>query len=798
MKKKTKVIMSLLLVISIFGTIISYMAFSASAATSGASGALQWSLSDDGVFTVSGTGYGDNYSTSTTNAPPWKDYRSSINTVVVNGGVQAIGDYWFYNCANITSVTLPSSLVKIGAGCFRQCTSLTDITIPENCCEYYNYTFYGCTSLKWAVLPRDNSTSSYLHKIPDNTFYGCTKLENVWVGEDYTAVGASAFRNCSKLSAVIWTGSSLTSVGSYFPSGASFVGSSSIESWCSSNGKSFINVTGSCGDALSYSYDLSTKGLSISGSGAMTSSIWNKWKYFLYSLSVTGASSICENAFSGCEYLGGSLDLPASVVTIGSVAFGGAGFNTVTINAESVSIGASAFDNAKYITFYGKHGSGAYDYVCGERTDPQVWKYYCISDHFYGDGGQCVYCDKNANAMNIEPLGDHNYTYLSRNGQTLYYKCSHCGNGNHTETVSELIADFPLALSSVSTPYQQLNYDGRFDINRDGFVNAKDYKLLLEMQSGRATDYDMNLVNANATDEAKAVFRYICSVYGNHIISGQQESTWMSSPDYEVNYIKQKTGKYPAIRGLDFMNEDYSGVVSRARSWADDGGIVTICWHCSSSFDGGFNESQSDTLTAAQWEAVLTDGTSEHAAFIQAMDKAGNALLQLQNDGIPVLWRPFHEFDGGWFWWGKGGSEYFKRLWIMMYNHFTYDLGLNNLIWVLGYCHNGTDYGASLADWYPGNQYCDIAGADSYEAAQNGAEARLFTPVYNAVNGTKPLVMHETGLIPTVEQFQSVPWAYFMTWHTTYVTSDNTVSHLQSIYTSDYVITRDELPDLYG
>jgi hypothetical protein len=303
----------------------------------------------------------------------------------------------------------------------------------------------------------------------------------------------------------------------------------------------------------------------------------------------------------------------------------------------------------------------------------------------------------------------------------------------------------------------------------------------------------MTLTNENATAEAQKLYKYIANNYKNKIISGQQESTWMGSEDYEFNYIYQKTGKYPAIRGFDFMGDDFNGCVRRAKTWAKKGGIVTICWHCSSAFDQSYDACKADEFTDEQWEAILTEGTAENRAFIAGMDKAADALLQLQNEGIPVLWRPFHEFDGAWFWWGKGGSERFKQLWIMMYNHFTYDKGLNNLIWVLGYCHNATDYGANLAEWYPGNRYVDISGADSYEVSQNGAEARLYNAVYDVIGEAKPLVMHETGLIPSVTQFSNVPWGYFMTWHTTYLTSDNPDDRLNEIYNSDYVITLDDL-----
>ena len=130
-----------------------------------------------------------------------------------------------------------------------------------------------------------------------------------------------------------------------------------------------------------------------------------------------------------------------------------------------------------------------------------------------------------------------------------------------------------------------------------------------------------------------------------------------------------------------------------------------------------------------------------------------------------------------------------------MYDHFTYDLKLNNLIWVLGYSHNGTDYMGKPARWYPGDEYCDIVGADSYEVDINGAEKRLHKIVKKITKGTKPLIFHECGLIPTEEQLKKTPWCSFMTWHTEWLIDTNTKEHLSELYNSDYVITLDELPD---
>ena len=530
----------------------------------------------------------------------------------------------------------------------------------------------------------------------------------------------------------------------------------------------------------------------------MQNAPWDYWRYFIYDVDFGNAASICSNAFNGCEYLPEELNIPASVGSIGSGAFENTGGDCFILNSNSISIETSAFKSTKSLTFYGNHGSGAYSYVASDRELQSAdWKYYCINNHYYGQSNKCVYCDKMSDTPVLEEAGEHSYIYLYRNGTKLYYKCSHCDNQEYSASARDLLLDFGEAVSSESTPYAQSNYDGRFDILRDGYINAKDYVLLSNISLGKQTGYDMQLSNENATKEAKALYSYIAQTYGSAVISGQQESTWVGGDDYEFEYIKNITGKYPAIRGLDFMGDDFYGVVSRAKKWAKKGGIVTICWHCSSAFDQSYDACKADEFTAEQWEAVLTAGTPENQAFIAGMDKAGNALKQLQNEGIPVLWRPFHEFDGAWFWWGKGGSDYFKRLWKMMYSHYTYDLGLNNLIWVLGYCHNGTDYGTRLSDWYPGNRYCDVVGADSYEVSQNGAEGRLYNPVFKVAGGARPLALHETGLIPTPEQFKEVPWVWFMTWHTTWLTEDNWRERLQEVYSSDYVVTLDELPDLY-
>lgn len=502
--------------------------------------------------------------------------------------------------------------------------------------------------------------------------------------------------------------------------------------------------------------------------------------------------SVSEDMFNGCK----SLDrvvVGKDYTSIASTAFKGCVNlkSLVWINATFYSPIENPFVDNTSLSIFAPAESEIFDYMYDTRIGVDYPSMYCFdNDHSFSSltqGTKCQRCDKIYGESSIFDLGEHQYSYQSCNGEYLLYSCEECGEKDVLFDIDGLLNSFD---------YNKVNgvADGRFDIVKDGVINAKDYSALHNIHNNIYTGYEMQLTNENAIPSAVAVFDYMKSVYKTNVITGQQESTWVGGADYEINYIYNNTGKKPAIRGLDFMGDDFNGVVSRAKAWYNQGGIVSICWHCSSAFDKSYDACKADELTAEQWDKVLTPGTSEYNSFIKGMDKAGSALQELQKAGVPVLWRPFHEFDGAWFWWGKGGSENFKKLWQLMYNHYTYDLGLNNLIWVLGYSHDSYDWGNDIRQWYPGNDYVDIIGADSYEVNENGAERRLYNPVKSICNDSKMIVLHETGKIPTVSQFKSVPWGYFLTWHTTYITQDNAVNELNELYNSDYAITLDELP----
>lgn len=292
------------------------------------------------------------------------------------------------------------------------------------------------------------------------------------------------------------------------------------------------------------------------------------------------------------------------------------------------------------------------------------------------------------------------------------------------------------------------------------------------------------LSNPNATRETVRLYAYLRSMVGNGILAGQQECPTPGRFGGEMRYLRAVSGKLPAIRGLDFIHNDFDGVVRRSRAWHKMGGIVSICWHWGTPPDGvGYPSSQGQI----DLEEALTPGTALYEAMLERMDEAAQALKRLQRSKIPVLWRPLHEFDGGWFWWGKGGGDAFIRLWRLMYERYTHYHGLNNLIWVLGYC------GEIKEGWYPGDDCVDIVGADTYT---EGAHVAMYHRLEQFFGDRFLRTYHECGPIPEPEELleKDLRWSWFLTWHHYHIRHQNTREKVARIYNHPYVITLDKLP----
>jgi len=298
------------------------------------------------------------------------------------------------------------------------------------------------------------------------------------------------------------------------------------------------------------------------------------------------------------------------------------------------------------------------------------------------------------------------------------------------------------------------------------------------------------LSNARASREARTLYAWLWSQYGRRTLTGQQEQGYNpEGAQRELAYLQQVTGRQPAILGLDYIDpRDGDGVTARALAWARSGGIVTLCWHWGAPDIGtGYENSKKDFDVAR----ALAPGTPQNRAMMAQMAHTAALLTKLRDAGVPVLWRPFHEFSGDWFWWGKHGPEAFKALWRLMYRNYVDRYRLNNLIWVLGWAGQKVD-----PAYWPGRDMVDIAGADLY-AEDHGNLASMFGQVKAIVGESIPICLHENGPIPDPATLgRDADWLYFMTWHTRWLTdpSQNRPEQLKADYASTRYLTKDELP----
>ena len=314
---------------------------------------LTWVLTEDGTLTISGSGEMKNYSDSS--VAPWYSNRTKILSAVVEPGVESVGNYAFYSCLKLASVSLPGGVKSIGESAFQDCAKLTAVEIPEGVTSIGSSAFDGCSSLTSVTIP--NSVTSIGSDafsgcsgltsvtIPDSVtsiggsaFSGCSSLTNVTIPEGVTSIGESAFYGCSSLTSVTIP-DGVTSIGDY-----TFYGCSSLTSVTIPNGVTSI------GSSAFYGCRSLT---SVTIPEGVNSINWQAFYGCSSLTSVTipeGVTSIGNSAFYGCSGLT-SVTIPEGVTSIEGNAFWGcSGLTTVTIPEGVTSIGGNTFRDCSGLT----------------------------------------------------------------------------------------------------------------------------------------------------------------------------------------------------------------------------------------------------------------------------------------------------------------------------------------------------------------------------------------------------------------------------------------------------------------
>ncbi|MGV3560899.1 glycoside hydrolase family 26 protein [Larkinella arboricola] len=244
------------------------------------------------------------------------------------------------------------------------------------------------------------------------------------------------------------------------------------------------------------------------------------------------------------------------------------------------------------------------------------------------------------------------------------------------------------------------------------------------------------LVDPNATEETVALHKNLKKLAKKHTLFGHQHATeyghgWAG--DANRSDVKSVTGSHPAVIGVDFSG--LSGRPAEAiektkealrQNIADTynrGGVTTVAWHFSNPVSkGGFYWVDSVSAPAV---SMIIPGGSHHETYKQILRTVGEFANSVRgSDGklVPMIFRPYHEFDGGWFWWGKPHCtrEEFIQLWQFTVSYLRDSVGVHNFLYAFSPdCLFKTE--AEYLERYPGDAWVDLVGMDNYaDFGRNG------------------------------------------------------------------------------
>ncbi len=327
------------------------------------------------------------------------------------------------------------------------------------------------------------------------------------------------------------------------------------------------------------------------------------------------------------------------------------------------------------------------------------------------------------------------------------------------------------------------------------------------------------LCNPNANKKTKKIYRYLTEIYGKRTLSGQC-TDYGNNTETDALYLG--LGKYPAVRTFDFIYDSMSFCHNNpsakdaelAIDWSREGGLVAFDWHWYAPYgkcefytektdfmlSNAVTDKNLAQLDLVEIEKMYNEGEISVEAFkiVEDIDNISSLMKGMEKENVTVMWRPLHEASGGWFWWGASGADSYKWLWKLMYERMTDYHKLNNLIWVW----NGQD-----KDWYPGDEYCDIAAIDIYNNAHDyGTSPATLEDITGWTGGRKLVTMSECATMPDSDLIvrDNAYWLWFAVWNWDYIVVNGTtelseaytsLDMMKKVYSSEVIITRDELPN---
>jgi mannan endo-1,4-beta-mannosidase len=278
-------------------------------------------------------------------------------------------------------------------------------------------------------------------------------------------------------------------------------------------------------------------------------------------------------------------------------------------------------------------------------------------------------------------------------------------------------------------------------------------------------------VTPDASPEAVALLEFLYKISGTKTLAGQHCNPLLGS--IRLGSVQKATGRYPALFGQDFGFSEpgtwdginfRQNIVDEAIRRHHEGFIITLMWHAVRPTEDepvDFAQSIQGKLTDAEWRELITPGTRINERWKAQVDVIAWHLMQLRHARVPVLWRPYHEMNGGWFWWGhQRGDDGYRKLYRMLFDRLARFHKLNNLIWV----YNASELKLNVDSYetcFPSHDVVDVLATDVY---RTGFAQRDYDELLALAEG-KPIALGEVGALPSPQVLKSQPrWTWFMAW----------------------------------